>query len=355
MKKIVCKSFYRSVIFSLMSLFLFSCRPENIVLNENIVLFSKFSEEDKISFNNICEYKKGAVGMLELVDSVLIIFNVNEGAKYFLNNYSLNSDQIFKKYLSAGKGPGEVIGARGIGINNNFLWVQDITLKKILTLEKTNALSEDTLVSFNEHPVNEDYYMIDFKDKFHYFGVGFEHSAYKIQEVDLVSGKIINEIGTFDHKPDDLEFSAVKTAYQCFIHVKPTGDKIVLAYRFTDAIEIFDLKAQKNMLIHGPERFNADFQPAKNTMYRTDKTRFAFVGGGGTVTDNYIYMCYSGDLAKKSGATYAKYIYVYDWDGNPVRKLILDRQIEGLAVSEDDSVIYAFDVNTGFLIQAKIN
>ena len=105
MKKIVCKSFYRSVIFSLMSLFLFSCRPENIVLNENIVLFSKFSEEDKISFNNICEYKKGAVGMLELVDSVLIIFNVNEGAKYFLNNYSLNSDQIFKKYLSAGKVP----------------------------------------------------------------------------------------------------------------------------------------------------------------------------------------------------------------------------------------------------------
>jgi hypothetical protein len=355
MKKIVCRSFKTTVIFSLMSLFLISCRPENIVLNENVVFFSEFPEEDKIFFNNICEYKKGTAGMIKLVDSVLIIFNVNEGAQYFLSNYSLDSDQVFKEYLWAGKGPGEAIGARGIGINSNFLWVQDITLKKILTLETVNALSNDTLISFNEYPVNEDYYMIDFKDKLHYFGVGFEHSAYKIQEVDLISGKIINEIGTFERKPDDLEYSAIKTAYQCFIHVKPTGNKIVLAYRFTDAIEIFDLKTQKSILIQGPEGFNVDFQPAKNTMYRTDKTRFAFVSGGGTVTNNYIYMCYSGDLAKKSGATYARYIYVYDWDGNPVRKLILDRQIEGLAVSKDNSVIYAFDVNTGFLIQAKIN
>lgn len=210
MKKIVCRSFKTTVIFSLISLFLISCRPENIVLNENIVLFSEFPKEDKIFFNNICEYKKGTAGMIELVDSVLIILNVNEGAQYFLSNYSLDSNQVFKEYLWAGKGPGEAIGARGIGINSNFL-------------------------------------------------------------------------------------------------------------------------------------------------YRTDKTRFAFVSGGGTVTNNYIYMCYSGDLAKNRGAIYARHIYIYDWDGNPVRKLILDRQIEGLAVSENDSVIYAFDVNTGFLVQAKIN
>ncbi len=355
MKKKVCKVFKTAVVFSLLLLFLFSCQHEGIILNENIVLFTEFPKENKISFNNICEYKTGAAGMLELVDSVLIIFNVNEGAKYFISNYSLNSGQVFKEYLGSGRGPGEAIGARGIGVNDNILWVQDITLKKILTIEEKKVLSNDTIVSFNEYPIKEDYYMIDFKDKLHYFGVGLESSAYKIQEVDLVSGKIINEIGTFEGKPDDLEFSAVKTAYQCYIHVKPTGDKIVLAYRFTDAIEIFDLKTQRSILIRGPERFNVDFQPAKNTMYRTDKTRFAFVSGGGTVTNNYIYMYYSGDIVKNSGARYAKYIYVYDWDGNPVSKLILDRQIEGFAVSEDDSIMYAFDVNTGFLIQAKIN
>ncbi|MBW6481034.1 MAG: TolB-like 6-bladed beta-propeller domain-containing protein, partial [Bacteroidales bacterium] len=48
-------------------------------------------------------------------------------------------------------------------------------------------------------------------------------------------------------------------------------------------------------------------------------------------------------------------IYVYDWNGNPIRKLNFDRQIEGIAVSKDDKTLYAYDVNSGFLIKSDIN
>ena len=48
-------------------------------------------------------------------------------------------------------------------------------------------------------------------------------------------------------------------------------------------------------------------------------------------------------------------IYVYDWNGNPRRKLILNRLIEGFVVSNDDRTLYAYDANTGFLMQADIN
>jgi hypothetical protein len=322
---------------------------------DNTIMFSKFPTEDTIKFSNICEYKNGAIGMIKLVDSSLIIFNVNEGAKYFLNNYSLTNGQVSKGYLSMGKGPGQAIGARGIGTCGNSLWIQDISLKKILTINKAKALSNKTVDYFSEYPVKDDYYMIAFKDSLHYFGVGHENSAFKVQEIELFSGKKINEFGSFEKVPDNIKFGSFKAAHQCFIHVKPSGEKIVLAYRFTDAIEIFDIRTQKSFIMHGPEKFDVEFQTAGSQMHRTNKTRFAFVSGGGTVTDNYIYMLYSGDLTQNEGSIYAKCIYVFDWNGNPIRKLNFDGQIEGIAVSKDDKTLYAYDVNSGFLIKSDIN
>ena len=88
-------------------------------------------------------------------------------------------------------------------------------------------------------------------------------------------------------------------------------------------------------------------------MKRTEKTRFAFVNG--TVTNKYIYISYSGLLCRDKNSHYGKCVYVYDWDGNPIRKLVFNRFIEGLVVSDDDKTMYAYDVNTGFIIQSNID
>jgi len=333
-------------------LLLFGCNQSN-VLNRNIVSFSKFSVEDTLSFRNIYEYTGGEAGILELVDSVLILFNVNEGTDYFINNYSIKTGRVYKEYFKSGKGPGEVIGAFIIGINRNSLWLYDVTSRKIITTDLRKAIANNTTVSYNEYAVKDDYLRIGFKDSLRFFAAGFDSSIYKIQEVDLISGNKVNEFGKIESIPDDMTLNAYKAAHECFIHVKPACDKIVLSYRFTDAIEIYDIKTQKSIMVHGPDGFNAEGKPNGSSWYRTDKTRFAFVSGGGTVTNQYIYMLYSGDLWKDRNSRYAKCIFVYDWDGNPIRKLVLNRQIQGIAVSEDDITMYAFDVNTGYLIQSK--
>lgn len=64
------------------------CKDNKMVLNKNSIIFSKFPREDSITFRNIYEFKEGSAGMLELVDSTLIIFNVAPGSQYFLYNYS---------------------------------------------------------------------------------------------------------------------------------------------------------------------------------------------------------------------------------------------------------------------------
>ncbi|MGV8096466.1 MAG: BF3164 family lipoprotein [Mangrovibacterium sp.] len=341
------------VVFVVTGLIIVGCEPTNSVLNKNSMFFSRFPREDAVVFQNIYEYKEGIAGMLKLVDSTLIIFNVQPGANNLLNNYCLDSGILSTGYLGKGRGPGEAMGPRAIGVNGNSLWLQDITLKKVFTIDKRKAINTITPVHFNEYPLENHYYMIDFKDSLHFFGVGSINSDYKIQEIDLISGKVITEYGKIEETPRDMPLQLFKSVYQSFIFTKPTGDKIVLPYRYIDAIEIFDTETRSSIAIHGPEEYDIKYVALPNGMSRTDETRFAFVNG--TVTNEYIYLAYSGRTRKSSNSHDGNYIYVYDWDGNPIRKLILNRYIQGLAVSKDDNILYTFDVNTGFLIQAQIN
>ncbi|MEN6457036.1 MAG: BF3164 family lipoprotein [Prolixibacteraceae bacterium] len=340
------------VIKSLFCFLLASCDQKS-VLHDKPLLFSKFEKEEQISFTDICELKDGVAGILKLVDSTLIIFNVSDGADYFLYNYSLVNRQLSKGYLRVGKGPGEAIGARGIGINGNSLWLQDVSLKKILTVNKSTAISNNGFPAFNEYKVNGNHSMIDFKDSLHYFSVGSKNSKFKVQEFNLVSDKEVDEYAQYYNIPSNISFDSYKSAYQFFIYSKPTGDKIALSYRFLDAIEIYDIKSKRSIVVHGPEQYDVKFGPLETGMIRTDETRFAFVNG--TVTNDYIYMSYSGVSCNSEKSHFGNSVYVYDWKGNPIKKLILDRLIDGLAVSEDNKTLYAYDVNNGLLIRAKIN
>jgi hypothetical protein len=323
------------------------------VEKESKITFSKFPKEENITFENLYDYKEGVAGMIACVDSNLIVLNVNFGAEYLLNNYSLRNNKISKGYIRVGKGPGEIVGIAGFGITDNNLWLLDVTLKKILCTNLSEVLSDKSLGSIQKYPLLNDYYEIVFKDSLHYLGVGSNKSKFKIQEVDLRSGKETDEFGIFENVPDNMEFQAFKNAHECLFYGHPNGNKVVLAYRFTDAIDIYNTDTHKGVKIHGPEKFDVDFQPAGNVMYRTDKTRFAFVGG--TTSENFIYMCYSGKQTEAPNAYSAKFIYVYDWDGNPVRKLVLDRFVDAIAVSDDEKTLYAYDAELGFLVQTSIN
>ncbi|MGV8139560.1 MAG: BF3164 family lipoprotein [Mangrovibacterium sp.] len=335
----------------LLFLVLQSCSPKEPLRNRTIS-FSTFEKEDTILFRDIYEFKEGVAGMMRLVDSTLIIFNVSDGADHFLYNYSLEKGRLFGSYLKKGRGPGEAIGIGGIGINGNSLWIQDVSLKKIMTIDKNKAVDDRVFRVFNEYKVKEYPGKADFKDSLHYFSTGSEDSDFRIQEFDLTLDRKINGYAKYDNIPDDISFDSFKSAHQTFIFSKPAGDKVVLPYRFMDALGIFDIQTGQGLIVHGPEGYEVKFKPLEKGMVRTDETRFAFVNGA--VTNRYIYVSYSGMPCNTDQSSHGRSIYVYDWNGNPQRKLILNRLIEGFVVSDDDRVLYAYDVNTGFLIQANI-
>ena len=260
---------------------------------------------------------------------------------------------LSKGYLSSGRGPGEAIGALSSGVSNNILWTHDVTLNKILTANIEKESLNTNEIVFKEYPLEDRFYMMEYKDSLSLFGVGYNNSLFKIQQVDLFTGKIKKQFGEFKYIPNDKPSDSYKSANKCFILAKPSGEKVVLTYRFADIIEIFDLNKNTSIASHGPEVFHVDFNPLQvksfNVMGRTSKTRYAFINAA--VTDNYIYVLYSGKLSNTKNSYFGSYIFVYDWDGNPIKKIILDREALSLTVSKNDKDIYIYDPNNGQIMK----
>ncbi|MBG7630354.1 MAG: hypothetical protein IZT56_07965 [Bacteroidetes bacterium] len=332
---------------------LLSCKEDNHLINKNTISFSKFPSEKLISFKELYDFKEGVPSKLIIVDSVLIIHNNIKGSKSFLYNYYINNNTVSKGYLNKGRGPNEALGVRSIGIKGNTLWVYDVTLKKILTIDKKTAIVNNVKIVFNEYPYKEYFYAMSFKDSLNYFTIGDKKSNLKIKEKNLISDKQMNEFGEFGNIPKNMSIGSYKSAHQSFIFVKPSSDKLVLSYRFTDTMEMFNIKTGKSTAIQGPEVFNVSFEPIRETMLKTDKTRCAFIDG--SVTDKYIYLAYSGASYNNPNKYSGKSIYIYDWDGNPIRKLNFKKNISTFTISKDDNTIYAYDIDTGFIINANIN
>ena len=74
---------------------------------------------------------------------------------------------------------------------------------------------------------------------------------------------------------------------------------------------------------------------------RGPQTRYAFVTGA--TTDQFIYLLYSGNNHQGKYRSYGKYIYKYDWEGNPIERLELPEYTRDFAVTSDDRIIYTYD------------
>ncbi|MHA7944857.1 BF3164 family lipoprotein [Formosa sp. 3Alg 14/1] len=223
-------------------------------------------------------------------------------------------------------------------------------------IDKTNSSEKDS-VFIKEYNVNERYYSITFKDSLTYYGTGKFNSLEKFDEIDLPSGTIIEKYGFYENVKDSLRLNAYLFANRSFIYFKLSGEKIVLANMNKDCIEIFDLKEGKSKLISGPERYQVMYNSTgkgENSMMEPNKdTRYAFVGG--TVSNEYIYLVYSGGkMLNDENPYFGKSIYIYDWNGNPIRQLNFTQEILGLAISKNNDLIFTYDANNGYIIKAKI-
>jgi len=335
-------------------LFLVSCQKEpQIIVSNNTKIFSKFPVEEKIEFEKLVKFHYGNPREMIAIDSTLIFANYINGQDYYLHNYSLSLGKFDKPYIRKGRSSNEILGLASIGYHNNYLWLNDFTAKKMMLLDKDKVIKGDLddFIKFS-FKTNQNYYSI-LIDSLKIIATGNEASKFKIEIIDLPTGNVVEEFGALKSYSKDLPFPVIAQASITKTFLKPTKNKIVLAYIHTDIIEIFNLNTKKSTSLQGPEKFDSYFTFYGDRWFETEKTRVAFIGG--TATNKYIYLLYSGKNFSDKNAFKGSDIFVYDWEMNPIKKIKLNTEVYQICITDNDKTLYSYDEKTKNIVFAALN
>lgn len=334
-------------------IFIFSSCDNGWKLNEQESTFnySSFKNNEKLIFKELNQIN-GVAYRLGSYDSLLLIQET--GKHDVISIYSKNTGEFITSELSIGKGPNEVIASFGHGvINDSIFWSYEGETTTIRFYHINDILNVEKAKIFETNHVELERYAYKIvplsMDTFLLTGC----PSYK-SKLTIINNKgvVLDSIGKYYNIPFD-DFTFLKYAYMYLLSIKPDKKALVLGYYFTDVIEIYSIDGKLIKAIHGPENFDVDPKPSLKNMsqyfVQSQKTRYAYVEI--RATDNNIYALFDGDSANDPSPN-GKYIFVFDWEGEPVKSFELSVGISNFVVDEKNKKIYASSYATGNLIYA---
>lgn len=268
-------------------------------------------------------------------DSFIITSTYNRNS--FFTVYSINNNNIQELYSfgEKGEGPEDFIFPTSLRIYDKYVHFYDKALSKYITIESLDSLKIQTKnvqsLGFNNliKLTNGDF-----------LGDGFFSDVrFKlIQKEDTISLKI-------PYPSEDKTKESVQTglAYQGDINRNPKRDQIVYTSSYGDIIEIYKstnngieqiFSQQLQYPLYTPQDQNSG-EISSNLSPKCIKSALCTY-----VTEKYIYILYSGMTMDDPMHNYSNIVHVYDWQGNPQKKYILDKHLTCIGIDEHDQFLY---------------
>lgn len=345
------------LIFILCNISFLSCNNESAVPYYDIA-FKKFPKLQSLRFQDFIHLNKTIIPQaIFLNDTSLIAVNKEKLVRdYLFYEFSLKSKLLIGKYFPWGAKTGRTIAPMSCGLyKKNILWCHDLALNKIILGSLKNKNSFDSITFLKEYKVPEFAYSTQLMDSNKIIKSGIFHIPELLQISALQTNASLSVIGDFKPPNHRLTFNTWKAAYEAFLFLRPTEDKVVLACRYSDRIKIYNLHTKRSKVIFGPEQFEPYFDQNPNADFpiiRNKKTVFAYLGG--CVTNGFIYLLFSGKKELDPEFYLSNQIFVFDWDGNPIQKLLLDRYVSCIYVSNDDKELFGVDPGANVIVKSDL-
>ena len=163
-------------------------------------------------------------------------------------------------------------------------------------------------------------------------------------------GDIIESIGNIPVRNSVKKEAqpALAQAWRSFIDYHPKKHILVTATQLGDVIEIFNQNTGTHKKLYGPQKEPIYQYSSKGNAIPTGIMGYSDI----LVTDCYIYAVFHGQTFKEiinsqgNSEDGGHYIHVFDFNGNPVCKYILDYAIYGIHIDEENGTIWATNVNS---------
>ena len=338
----------------LLSVFLlFSCQSTDYIKITDAYLFKdkSFQDVQYLTSNIVNDTFIGNPVRLTKIDT--LIYVVDSKLDSLVHIFDIKNNVYKGLGISKGNGPNELLSVGHVtpSIDKKSVWAHDITSRQWKQYDRELNTVIDK-IQFSQN-INNKLYQIDepqwISDNLFVCLNFYSHKErFYVVNRDLTDiTPVFNPQFSFD---DNVPSSLMDDIFSSSIHVRPDKKKVVLTGRYLDCIEIYNIDGSLTKLLKGPEtnfnfKFDKNRSVARGAVIKTPDSRRAYLCVKST--NDRIYALYSGkergDSPDYPDYSYSNIIYTFDWEGNLLKKYVLDCQIGDFDVDESTQTIYAIN------------
>lgn len=285
-------------------------------------------------------------------DSLLLVTNNLNRNPHHVRVFDIGRKKTVNNILPVSRKKGGALSFMSFGVSDSLVWVFDVAkngfiIGNIDTVLKGNGDVEQ----YSEYRLKPQIFYYDAMPLSRNEALlsGNYDTDEKLVYINFLDSTLNKELLSYQ-KDTNIGSSLInKMSYESFIKLKPDKKKLLLACRYADQFELLDLASGKYKKVRGPIGFSPQLAPYKNNSGVTvatpdQETLYGFQKGH--VTDKFFYLLFSGYHVKSPHRFYGNKIFVYDWEGNPVKEINLKNDIVDFSVTSDDKILYTLNPQT---------
>lgn len=284
-------------------------------------------------------------------DSIAVVMDLHN-MDHYLHAFTYPGWKHVVSFGKRGEAPEEMLSAENIQFNSlDSLWALDANKMEITRWKispSTGSAERVEEIKLDKKLVRS----LDFSTMESGFLIPDYMGEHRFWEIDS-KGKPTKSNGKIPSETANEETlrPALAQAWRSFIDYNPNKGVLVMATQLGETLEIYNLKDNTHKTVYGPEG---------EPLFKTGKNGSGIPNGimgfsDIKVTNEYIYAVFQGIKFKDKMTAYqrglepedgGRFIYVFDLQGNPIRKYTLDHAIYGIDINEETNTIIATEVKS---------
>lgn len=297
-------------------------------VNENGNIKIKKIEVDSIRNPYLMEYTKDK----------LFLCDINQPT--FITVFDWKTGKFLGDFATKGLGPNEVLFLTTLNALDSNLYFWDANKKEFVSVSSQNYQRNNTIKIENDTSSVINAFKVLPLEPQMYAATGLV----KDKRIALLNneGKVITTFGDYPKEDKNKVYSDIENgfAYQSIIAYQRKKHILAIGSRNGESIAFYDLTNLRSPLL------------VKEYVYSYPSYKDISAGNSQSVTflpdniigmvdmksiDKYCICLFSGKTRKKD-ETYegGKYIFIFDWDGNPVKSIKLGQRYTNIAVNKSN-------------------
>ena len=332
-------------IFSLLLIIIcISCEPSKKSLSDIFVVTKELQAQQ-------VEFEIDSIQnpfLMRYVNKKLVMCNVFTSS--LMTVFDWKTGRYIMDFGTKGLGPNEFVNFNTVSVLGNKLGIYDNNKREFLYL----SLNDSASISYTIIEIDENDDIIPF-------------NIYALTEKYILATGLIKKgrfalfnnegvlMGTFGEYPksdvsDIASYTETAFAYQALIAYQPNKKKLAIGNQYGEGISFYNMnnilhpQLLKEYMMTPPHYIDASKGDRKSVTFQKDNI-CGFVDIG--ASEKYCIGLFLGQARVKGEAWRGgDKLLIFDWDGNPVKKIDLPQKYLQMAISDDKIILLGHDPKT---------